>query len=119
MQDPLSLFPEGVLQLTPIGATKHSNGVNDFLLASTSFFFWIPPSYLSPLRILFFGDTGFDSFLSVEKAGLILAFVAQMMSGRPPAWKERMVWSIRRESCLINLFIFLSLSERYLRLFGL
>lgn len=56
MQDPLSLFPEGVLQLTPIGATKHSDGVNDFLLASTSFFFLdttlIP---LSPPDSLFWG----------------------------------------------------------------
>jgi hypothetical protein len=43
---------------------------------------------LIPLPSGFLWDTGFDFSIrfSVEKAGLILAFVAQMMDG--PAWKE-------------------------------
>jgi hypothetical protein len=40
---------------------------------------------LIPLPSGFLWDTGFDFSIrfSVEKAGLILAFVAQMMDGRP------------------------------------
>jgi hypothetical protein len=43
---------------------------------------------LIPLPSGFLWDTGFDFSIrfSVEKAGFILAFVAQMMDG--PAWKE-------------------------------
>jgi hypothetical protein len=72
-----------MLLLASMARTKHSDGVTTFFFGLFSM-----DTTLIPLPSGFLWDTGFDFSIrfSVEKAGLILAFVAQMMDG--PAWKE-------------------------------
>jgi hypothetical protein len=73
-----------MLLLTPMARIKHSDGVTTFSFFWTFAFFYGYHPHTSPLRFSF-GTPVFDSSVrfSVEKAGLILAFVAQMMDGRP------------------------------------